>query len=127
MRTLKVWRLLALLLLAALVVPPASGLRDAAWAQGVAPSPTVRPAAATPSAGMRARPVQVRTTVQQPAPDGRPMAPGRLIVRFTRGASPPAREAAHRAAAAAATAPLPLPDTVLVDVSPRAVGPALAA
>ena len=123
--------LLMVLLLATLVgtSPPASP--SVAQAQEVAPGSTLppvpSPASTTTTMQRRGRTVQVRAADRQPAPDGRPMAPGRLIVKFRPGAGTPNRDGAHRAAGAVAAEPLALPNTALVQVAPNAVDRALAA
>ena len=104
---------------------------DAARAQEASPGATLPPVPppkhTTATVRRRGQLAQIRAIDRQPAPDGRLMAPGRLIVRFKRGADVPARDGAHRAAGAVAAERLTLPDTVLVQVAPNAVDRALAA
>ena len=71
----------------------------------------------------------VQTTVlgTEPAPDGRPVRAGSLIVTFRPGAAHPARESAHRRGGALAADSLGLPHTGRVQIRPGAAPQAIAA
>ena len=120
-----------LLLLATLVAIAPTASPAPAQAQettlGSTPTPLTPTEPGTTTVRRQGGTVPVRATERQAAPNGQPMAPGRLIVRFKRGADVPARDGAHRAAGAVAVERLALPDTAVVQVAPTGVDRAIAA
>jgi hypothetical protein len=102
----------------------------------VAPLPLSEPANAAQQADGGTRKTTVHTdgrdieTVvldEEPAPDGRPMRAGSIVVKFRPSSSRAARQAAHAAAAAEAVAPTRQPNVERVQVRRGEVARALAA
>lgn len=85
--------------------------------------PTVR----TTVERRRGRNVTISHIDKATAPNGREMGAGRIVVRFTPGASPQGRAAAHRAAGTVSTRNARLADVMVAQVDPGAVQQALTA
>ena len=119
----------------ATTVPTTSAVQASAGSGGsasptTAQQPTPVPSPATGGTAKESRAGQAVTgtrIVEQPAPNGRKMGAGRIVVGFKPGASQQGRSAAHQAAGTLSTSSAGRPDVLVAQVDPGSIQRALTA
>jgi thermitase len=110
----------------------AAGTGSTASTSARQPTPSPTPTAPAPTGyttveRRRGQEMTIGHFAQAPAPDGRKMAAGRIVVGFRSGASQQGQAAAHSAAGATSTRSTNLPDMMVVQVDQGSVQQALVA